>query len=106
MALEKWTVLYNIRDDGAQSTFNGVGTEGWKAGAINVEGTHNKSLAYLLEEKGGLISGTPQSCKIVTVEAESEKECWAALQKALGTGNANGPALTVLASGLKEQKGV
>lgn len=99
-------MFYKIQDDGSQSSFNAVGTEGWKAGAITVEGKNNKSLAYLLEEKGGLISGTPQSCKMVTVEAESEKECWAALQKALGTGNAVGPALTVLASGLKEQKGV
>jgi hypothetical protein len=102
MAKEKWTVIYKIEDDGTQSTFNAV-SGGWTEKSVLVEGKKEESAAYTLEEKSGLIQGTPQKCKMVTVEAGSEKECWAALKKVLGADNANGPALTVLASALKEQ---
>lgn len=79
MALEKWTVFYEVRDAG------GHGPANWKQGEIIAQGK-NKSQGYLFEEKSGLITGEPEECKFVTVEAESAEEAAQAIRAFYGQG--------------------
>lgn len=102
MAKEKWTIIYEIRKNGTPGNLYSAVNEGWTEGKVTVgTGGKTKSAAYTAEEKGGLISGVPQDCKMVVVEGE-ENEVWDAFKKVVGGGSANGKALHVLTSAMKE----
>lgn len=82
MAVEKWTVFYNVTDGGSQPLAN------WKAGDIEVKANaKNKSKGLTNESKESTrqvsVSGKPlltnevQECRFVTVEGEEEEVCQA-----------------------------
>lgn len=105
MALEKWSVVYQIQDGGMQGAAN------WKAGDIVVKsGGKTKSQGLVNEanpsrvlEPSPLITNSPVDCKLVTIEAENETEAAEAIRAFYGQNLVNGKMITTLAANLKEQ---
>lgn len=75
MAIEKWTVLFDVRDAGNERPVTG-----WKEKELKVQKigatntTLEKNKPALLAEAGKFATCEIQKCKFVTVEAESAEE--------------------------------
>lgn len=95
MAIEKWTVLYSLRDGGAQGPAN------WAEGAVVAQGK-NKNRG--LSSETGAINWNPTEAKVVTIEAESAEEAAQALRVFYGQGTVTGPFLVAKSANLSEVK--
>jgi hypothetical protein len=92
MALEKWTVFFNVEDQGS------IPPPTFAAGTIEVpSGGKNKAVGY-----GGMICGVqqPVDCKAAIVEAEGAEEAILAVRQVIK--QAEGTAMACKTSSLTE----
>lgn len=105
MALEKYTVFYNVQEGGQQPLAN------WKSktvktkagektqGLINSDTEPSRTI-----EPTALITNNPQECRFVTIEAESRTEAAEAIRAVYGQSLVPNVCLSVLSSNLEEAK--
>ena len=105
MAIEKYTVFYNIRDAGQQQPAN------WKEGTVKVKaGAKNHGIINSDSEPGRaiepspLLGNEPADCRYVTIEAESRTEAAECIRAFYGLAVVPNTCLAVLSSNLEETK--
>src|SRR2546430_3275954 len=108
MAIEKWTVFYEVKEAGTQPPLN------YKEKDIKVEGKEkNAGLFKTIQssisenssknfEASALISNNPMQCRFVTLEAEGASEAIKAVAKFYGQAVSVGKGMAALSANLEE----